>query len=89
MGQSIKTESPNYRLQAITHSIIKLPIPFTLFIGLVKKYGFLLSLIKIQIDKGDFIHSKYPLHIIWRKGQLSCPDMRHVKMGIKSREKNS
>ena len=38
---------------------------------------------------GDFIYSKYPLHMIRRKCQLSCPDMRHVKMGRKSREKNS
>ena len=61
----------------------------TIQLLIFKNYGFLLSLIKIQIDKGDFIHSKYLLHIIRRKCQLSCPDMRHVKMGRKSREKNS
>ena len=52
-------------------------------------YGFLFSLINMMIEKCDFIYSICPLHMIQRKCQLSCPDMRHVKMGRKSREKNS
>ena len=39
------------------------------------------------IEKGDFIYSKCPLHMIRRKCQLSCPDTRHVNMGRKLREK--
>jgi len=54
---------------------------------IVKKDGFLLSVIKILINRNHFINSKPHIHTILRKLQWSCPDMRRAKLRIKSRKK--
>ena len=44
-------------------------------------------MVNILLNFSDFFHSKPPFHIIIGKCQLSCGDMRQVKMRYKLRKK--